>query len=235
MQSAIVIGRPGLARRAAAEALGVFALVFAVGGAAAAEATHRIALGLTGSAAVSGLAVTAMVYATGHLSGAHLNPAVTVAFTVTRHFPHRDALVYVAAQLTGAVAAGLVLLAAWPAAPGDLGSNTASVPAATAVLYEVILTALLMFVIVAVATDARAVGAGAALAIGAVVTLDILVGGGVSGASMNPARSFGPALASGAWPGLWVYAVGPLAGALLGAGAYEVIRVPQTPPGSAAA
>jgi glycerol uptake facilitator-like aquaporin len=99
----------------------------------------------------------------------------------------------------------------------------------TALLYEALLSALLMFVIVAVATDTRAVGAGAAIAIGGVVTLDILVGGGVSGASMNPARSFGPALASGTWTHFWIYVVGPVAGATLGAAAYQYVRTPRAP------
>ena len=92
--------------------------------------------------------------------------------------------------------------------------------------------ALLMFVIVAVATDTRAVGAGAAIAIGVVVALDILIGGAVSGASMNPARSFGPALGSGTWADFWVWIAGPIPGALVGALAYQHVRVPHTPPGA---
>jgi MIP family channel proteins len=226
--------RPDLPRRAVTEAIAAFALVFCVGGAAAATASHHALLGLPAQAAVSGLAVMALIYATGHLSGAHINPAVTIAFAVTRHFPRREAITYMSAQLLGAAAAGGVLLAAWPDAPGGLGANVASVGTATALLYEALLSALLMFVIVAVATDTRAVGAGAAIAIGGVVTLDILVGGGVSGASMNPARSFGPALASGTWTHFWIYVVGPVVGATLGALAYQYIRAPQTPPEAAA-
>jgi aquaporin NIP len=230
-----VIGRPDLPRRAATEAIAAFALIFCVGGAAAAEASRHAALGLPAQAAVSGLAVMALIYATGHLSGAHINPAVTIAFTLTRHFPPREALAYMSAQLAGAAAAGLVLLAAWPDAPGALGANVASVPTGTALLYEALLSALLMFVITAVATDTRAVGAGAAIAIGGVVVLDILVGGGVSGASMNPARTFGPALASGTWTHFWIYVVGPVAGATAGAFAYQLIRPQQVAPGAEAA
>ncbi len=224
--------RPDLLRRAVTEAIAAFTLVFCVGGAAAEEASRHAALGLPGQAAVSGLAVMALVYATGHLSGAHINPAVTIAFTLTRHFPLREAASYIAAQLIGAATAGLVLLTAWPHHPGDLGANTASVSTPTALLYETLLTAFLMFVIIAVATDTRAAGAGAAIAIGVVVILDILVGGGVSGASMNPARSFGPALASGHWTHFWIYLVGPVIGATLGALSYQYIRTPLTPPGA---
>jgi MIP family channel proteins len=167
-----------------------------------------------------------MIYATGHLSGAHLNPAVTIAFTLTRHFPFGDALAYLFAQMTGAVAAGLLLLAAWDDKPAALGATVPSVGTGTALLYEVVLTALLMFVIVAVATDTRAVGAAAAIAIGGTVALDVLLGGPISGASLNPARSFGPALAAGEWSDFWIYIIGPVGGATLGAGAYEVIRTP---------
>src|SRR5213078_2512898 len=118
----------------------------------------------------------------------------------------------------------LVLLAVWPDTPAGLGATSPSVGAGSALVYEVVLTAFLMFVIMAVATDTRAVGAAAAIAIGATVGLDALFGGPVTGASMNPARSFGPALASGEWHEFWVYVAGPLAGASLGALAYQVVR-----------
>jgi aquaporin NIP len=216
--------RPDLARRALAEGLAAFALVFAGCGAIIANTVHAGALGGIGVSATFGLVIMAMIYATGHLSGAHINPAVTVAFTLTRHFPLRDALAYIAAQLAGATAGAFVLLAAWADKPAHLGATVPSVGAGTALLYEAILSAFLMFVIIAVATDTRAVGAAAALAIGGTVGLDALFGGPITGASMNPARSFGPALASGTWTDFWVYVVGPIVGASLGALAYQLVR-----------
>jgi len=215
--------------------LGTFALVFAGCGAVVTNATEGGALGLTGIAATFGLIVMAMIYATGHLSGAHINPAVTIAFTLTRHFPARDAAAYIAAQFVEATAAALVLLAAWRTKPAFLGATVPTVGAGTALLYEVLLTAILMFVIMAVATDTRAVGAGAAIAIGGTVVLDILIGGQLTGASLNPARSFGPALAAGQWQDFWIFVVGPVFGACLGALTYGFIRTPGVPPGSASA
>jgi MIP family channel proteins len=217
-------GQPGLARRATAEGLAAFALVFAGCGAVVANTRYGGALGTVGVALVFGLVIMVMVYATGHLSGAHINPAVTLAFTLTRHFPARDAVAYVAAQLAGAIAAALVLLALWTDKPGKLGATVPTVGAGSALVYEVMLTAFLMFVIVAVATDTRAVGAAAAIAIGGTVGLDALFGGPVTGASMNPARSLGPALAAGEWQDFWVYIVGPVVGAALGALAYQFVR-----------
>jgi MIP family channel proteins len=217
-------GRPDLGRRAAAEGLAAFALVFAGCGAIVANDRYDGALGIVGISLVFGLVIMVMVYATGHLSGAHINPAVTIAFTLTCHFPARDALAYVAAQVSGPTAGALVLLAAWSDRPAGLGATVPSVGAGTALLYEILLTAFLMFVIIAVATDARAVGAAAAIAIGGTVGLDALFGGPITGASMNPARSFGPALAAGEWQDFWIYIVGPVIGAALGGFAYQYVR-----------
>ncbi len=221
-----------LARRAGAEALAAFALVFAGCGAIVSDVAYEGALGAVGVSLVFGLVIMAMVYATGHLSGAHINPAVTLAFALTRHVPLREAGAYIAAQLTGATLAALCLLAVWPDAPADLGATTPTVGTASALLYEALLTAVLMFVIMAVATDTRAVGAGAAIAIGGTVALDALVGGPVTGASMNPARSFGPALAAGAWEDLWLYVLGPVVGAAGGALAYQAVRGADPAPGA---
>ena len=216
-----------LSRRAAAEGIAAFALVFAGCGAIVTDDRYGGALGAVGIALVFGLVIMVMVYATGHLSGAHINPAVTIAFTLTRHFPPADAAAYIVPQAVGASAAGLVLLAMWPDRPAALGATVPGVGAGTALAYEALLTAFLMFVIMAVATDTRAVGAAAAIAIGGTVGLDALLGGPVTGASMNPARSLGPALASGTWTDFWVYLAGPILGAAAGALAYQAVRGPQ--------
>lgn len=222
-----------LSRRAAAEALAAFALVFAGCGAAVTNARYDGALGSVGVSLVFGLIIMAMIYATGHLSGAHINPAVTLAFTLTRHFSARDAVAYIASQCLGATIGALTLLAVWTDKPAHLGATIPSVGAGSALVYELVLTAILMFVIMAVATDTRAVGAAAAIAIGGTVGLDALFGGPVTGASMNPARSLGPALVSRTWTDFWVYVVGPVLGAAAGALAYQLVRGARTAPAAA--
>lgn len=213
------------AQRAAAEALGTFALVVTGCGALLVDARTG-ALGHVGVALTFGLVVAVMVAATGHVSGAHINPAVTLAFALIRHFPWRAVPLYLGAQLAGAAAgAGALRLLFGPAA--SLGVTSPAGPALQSLGLEVLLTAVLMFVITAVATDTRAVGELAAISIGATVAAGALWGGPVSGASMNPARSFGPAVVAGAWESHWVYWAGPLAGALLGAGAYQLLRAPR--------
>jgi aquaporin NIP len=220
----LVDERPDLVRRALMEGIGAFAIVVAGCGAIVADSTTGGALGAVGISLVFGLIVMAMIYAGGHLSGAHYNPSVTIAFTLARHFPRREAVVYIAAQGLGGATGAFLLLAAWPDAPADLGATVPSVSAGTALLYEMVLTAFLMFVITAVATDTRAVGAAAAIAIGGTVALDALFGGPVTGASMTPARSLGPALAAGQWSDAWVYLVGPIVGAGIGVFTYELVR-----------
>jgi MIP family channel proteins len=199
-------------------------LVFAGCGAIITEAEHPGSLGTVGIALVFGLVIMAMVYATGHLSGAHLNPAVTLAFTLTRHLPGRDAGTYIAAQVAGALAAAGLLALVWPDQPASLGTTLPSVGVGSALVYEAVLTAFLMFVIMAVATDTRAVGEAAAIAIGGTICFESMFGGPISGASMNPARSLGPALVSGDLHALWIYLLAPLAGAAVGALAYQLVR-----------
>lgn len=221
---------PDLLRRAGAELLGTYGLVVAGCGAIMVDAQTG-ALTHVGIALTFGLIIVVMIAATGHISGAHLNPAVTLAFAVFRHLPWRMLPIYIAAQLLGAVLAALTLRLLL----GDTASLGATVPAGPVLQsfgLEILLSALLMFVIAAVATDTRAVGTPAALAVGGTVALDALWGGPISGASMNPARSFGPALISGIWTAHWVYWVAPPLGTLLGAGLYAYIRgAPAEAPG----
>ena len=209
--------------RYAGELVGTFLLVFVATGVVVANVAADGAITHVGVAIATGLVVMAMIYALGHLTGAHLNPAVSLAFAVGRHFPVRDLLPYWLAQLLGAALASLTVRALW----GDVGRLGTTLPGlddGRALLLEALLTFMLMFVITAVATDVRAVGQAAALAVGGTVMLEVMFAGPASGASMNPARSFGPALVSGTWESQWIYLVGPLAGAVFGVVTYEYLR-----------
>jgi MIP family channel proteins len=205
-----------------AELVGTFALVFAGCGAVMVDAkTH--ALGHVGVAITFGLVIMAMIYAVGHISGAHFNPAVSLAFALSRHFPWTSTFAYWSAQLLGALAAAAVLRGSL----GNLAHTGSTLPSGSqgqSFLWELVLSFFLMFVIMAVATDTRAVGEAAAIAIGGTVGLDAMFGGPISGASMNPARSIGPALVSGELHALWLYIVAPIAGASLAALTYQLIR-----------
>ncbi len=178
------------------------------------------AVGLVGNALASGMVVTGMVYSTGHISGAHLNPAVTLGFTLTRHLQPRQACLYIAVQVIAAVLAASALRLVLGHVYG-MGGHAPSGGALQSFGLEVFLTFFLMFVIMAVATDKRTVGHGAAVAIGAIVAAAIIFAGPISGGSMNPARSFGPALIGWPWGRPWIYWAGPVIGATLGAISYQ--------------
>jgi len=213
---------PSLGQRLVGEFVGTFALVFAGCGAIMVDhQTH--ALGHVGVAISFGLVIMVMIYAVGHISGAHFNPAVTLAFAVGRHFPPARVLAYWGAQFIGALTAAAILRGSL----GNIAHVGATLPSgsqAQSFLWELIMTAFLMFVIMAVATDTRAVGEAAAIAIGGTVGLDAMFGGPISGASMNPMRSLGPALVSGDLHALWLYIVAPVLGASIGAVLHQFIR-----------
>lgn len=211
-----------LLRCLGAEFIGTFALVTAGCGAIMVNAQTG-ALTHVGIALTFGLIITVMIAATGHISGAHFNPAVTIAFAVTRHFPWREVIYYIAAQLSGAILGALTLRLLI----GDLAALGTTLPSGAIMQsfgLEILLSAVLMFVIISVATDSKALGAPAALAIGFTVALDALWGGPISGASMNPARSLGPALIAGALDHQWIYLIAPVIGTVSGAFAYQLIR-----------
>jgi len=183
--------------------------------------TH--ALGHVGVAFSFGLVIMVMIYAVGHISGAHFNGAVTFAFALSRHFPWTRAVSYWVAQLLGALTAALILRGSL----GDIADVGATLPSGSqgqAFLWELVLSFFLMFVIMAVATDTRAVGEAAAIAIGGTIGLDAMFGGPITGASMNPMRSLAPALVSGNLHAVWLYILAPIVGASLGALAYQFIR-----------
>jgi MIP family channel proteins len=207
-----------------------FTLVFAGCGAIVIDTVSHGQITHVGVAISFGLVIGVMIYATGHISGAHINPAVTLAFALTRHFPLTRVPLYWLAQLLGAAVAAAVLRALFGNV-AHLGTTLPSGSDGQSFVLEIVLTFFLMFVIMAVATDDRAVGQAAALAIGGTVLLDAMFGGPISGASMNPARSFGPALVSGTWAHYWVYVLGPAIGAILGAFSYELARGERPRPG----
>jgi len=211
-----------LGRLLAAEFIGTFALVFAGCGAIMVDAKTG-ALGHLGIAISFGLVIMAMIYAVGHISGAHFNPAVTFAFALSRHFPWSRAIAYWCAQVLGALVAALLLRGSL----GNIAHVGATLPSGSqgqSFLWELVLSFFLMFVIMAVATDTLAVGEAAAIAIGGTVGLDAMFGGPISGASMNPARSFAPAVVSGDLHALWLYLLAPPVGAALAALTYQLIR-----------
>lgn len=215
-----------IGRRAAAEALGTFFLVF--------MGTGAIVTGGGGGIVAVALAfafvVLAMVYAIGHLSGAHINPAVTLGLWSIGRFPGRDALVYVLAQCAGAVAASLALRAIVGPATG-LGATVPAISIPGSFAVEFLLTFALVFVVVAVATDERVTAGFAGIAVGLAIGFDVLMGGPLTGASMNPARSLGPALGAGMWEAHWLYWIAPIAGAIAAARSYDLLR-PAWAPGT---
>ena len=211
-----------LARALVAEAIGTFALVFAGCGAVMVDAKTG-ALGHVGVAISFGLVIMVMIYAVGHVSGAHFNPAVTFSFAVARHFPPWRILPYWAAQLAGAVIAAAILRGSL----GNVAHVGATYPSGSdgqSFLWEAVLSFILMFVIMAVATDTRAVGEAAAIAIGGTIGLDAMFGGPVTGASMNPARSLGPGIVGGDLHAIWIYLLAPIVGASIAALTYAFLR-----------
>jgi MIP family channel proteins len=215
-------------RRALAEALGTFFLVLIGPGTATVNAYSGGQLGSVGIALAFAFVVTSMIYALGHLSGAHINPAVTIGFWSVRRFPAGEVFPYILAQCGGAVGAALVLEGVFGSA-GGLGSTLPQVPIASAFIIEWLLSFALMFVIMAVATDARVADGFAALAVGLTVGFCALMAGPITGASMNPARSLGPALAGGLWREHWIYWLAPITGMIVAARVYEFLRSATAP------
>jgi len=201
-------------RKLAAELFGTFALVFA-GTAAIIINGLRGHVTHVGIALTFGLIVLALIYALGDVSGAHINPAVTLGFAAARRFPLRSVVPYILSQCAGALLASVLLRWLFPGDETSLGATRPAGPAWQSFVLELILTLLLMVVILAVSTGAKEKGIMAGVAVGAVIALEALFAGPICGASMNPARSLAPALVSGYVEDLWIYLTAPVAGALL--------------------
>lgn len=210
-------------KKLSAEFLGTFCLVFAGTGAIVANDVSGGAVTHVGVALVFGLIVLAMVYTLGEVSGAHLNPAVTLGFFAAQRFEKRLVLPYIFSQCAGALAASITLRVLFPQHK-TLGSTTPSGSSFQSFVLEIVLAAILMFVILSVSTGAKEKGITAGIVVGAVVGAEALFAGPICGASMNPARSLAPALASLHFQSLWIYLTAPILGALLGVFACRCAR-----------
>ncbi len=206
-----------------AEFLGTFALVFAGTGAIVIDDVRGGAVSHVGVALTFGLVVLAMIYAVGDVSGAHLNPAVTLGFAAAGRFEARRVVPYVASQCAGAFLASFTLRALFPS-HATLGATLPAGDDVQSFVLETILTFFLMFVILSVSTGPKEKGTMAGIAVGAVVALEALFAGPISGASMNPARSLAPALVSLRLESLWVYLTAPVLGALAGVAAFRCVH-----------
>ncbi|HWH32748.1 MAG TPA: MIP family channel protein [Egibacteraceae bacterium] len=232
------------AQKALAEFVGTFALIFVGVGAIFVTTLDGSGANLTTVALGHGLAIAVMVSALAHVSGAHFNPAVTAAALATRKISVREGAVYLAAQLAGGTAAAAIAMAALPGggdavAGGTPVLNLDQISVGQGVLIEIVLTFFLVWVIFGTAMDPRgAFRQIAGMAIGFTVLLDITMGGPLTGAAMNPARAFGPALVSGTWDHHWVYWVAPVIGGLLAGLLYDLVILrgrEEAGPGGAAA
>ena len=201
-------------KKLAAEFVGTFALVFAGTGAIVIDQTTGGAVTHVGVALTFGLIVLAMIYTVGDISGAHLNPAVSLGFFAARRFPLREAIPYIASQCAGALAASGLLHFLFRQNK-MLGTTVPSGSATQSFVLELILTAILMFVILGVSTGAAEKGITAGIAVGAVIGLEAMFAGPICGASMNPARSLGPAMMSRHFEYLWIYLLAPVIGACI--------------------
>jgi len=210
-----------------AEIFGTFILLFSGAGAIVTNQASQGAVTHVGIALVFGLVVTSVIYAIGEISGAHINPAVTIAFWVARRFPGKEVVPYIICQCIGALAACLLLKLLFP----DLNNYGMTLPAGSemqSLILEGVLTWMLMFVVLCVSTGAKEIGVLAGVAIGSVIAMEAMFAGPISGASMNPARSLAPALVSQNLDSLWLYIVGPIAGAVLAVPSLWLVRNHQT-------
>lgn len=205
------------------EFVGTFALVFCGAGAIVTDSVSGGAVGTIGIALTFGAIVMAMIYSFGEISGAHINPAVTLAFWAAGRTPGREVLPYLASQFLGAIAASATLYALFPES-STMGETIPAGSDMQSFVLEVILTFFLMLVIIQVSTGSKEQGLLAGIAIGSVVMLEAAFAGPICGASMNPARSLGPAIFSGNMDTLWIYLAAPVLGALLAILVWKVIR-----------
>lgn len=213
-------------KRYIAEAIGTFGLVFCGTGAIVINEFTGGTVTHIGIAVTFGLIVMGMIYAFGDISGAHLNPAVTIAFAYAKKFPWREVPAYCISQIAGAFVASGILLFLFP----DnelLGTTLPQIDVLRVFVFEIILTFFLMLVIINVSTGSKEVGVVAGIAIGGIVLLEAMFAGPITGASMNPARSISPAVVSGHLEHLWLYIVAPIIGAVLAVASCKLVKDEQ--------
>lgn len=213
-----------LPRRCVCEFIGTYCLVLIGCGAIAVEVQTGL-LTHVGVATVWGLIVMTMIYSIGDLSGAHLNPAVSMAFASVGRFPLGDAVAYSIVQCAGAIAGALSIRTVLGLGEDQLGATMTILSPGGAWCVEAMMTAILMWVVMGVSTGAKEKSITAGLAVGAVIAMEAFVAGPLTKASMNPARSLGPAIASGYFTHLWIYLTAPVVGALIGGWGYRWVRV----------
>ncbi|CAO2823480.1 unnamed protein product [Amaranthus hypochondriacus] len=212
-----------------AEMMGTYFLIFAGCAAVTVNLNAEKVVTLPGIAIVWGLVVMVMVYSVGHISGAHFNPAVTIAFATCRRFPWKQVPAFVICQVVGSTLASGTLRLVFNGHQTQFAGTSPAGSDLQSFVIEFIITFYLMFVISGVATDNRAIGELAGLAVGSTVLLNVMFAGPISGASMNPARSLGPAIVSNHYKSIWIYLVAPTAGAIAGAMVYNLIRFTDKP------
>ncbi|KAI8533961.1 hypothetical protein RHMOL_Rhmol10G0051400 [Rhododendron molle] len=219
---------PQFYRKVVAETIATYLLVFVTCGSAALSATDETRVSQLGASIAGGLIVTVMIYAVGHISGAFMNPAVTVAFASIGHLPWKQVPLYAAAQFTGAISAGFTLRVLLHPIK-RLGTTSPSGSQIQSLIMEIVVTFSMMFIASAVTIDTKARGELGGVAVGSAVCITSILAGPVSGGSMNPARTIGPPIASNYYNGLWVYFVGPVTGTLLGPWSYRFVWVKDKP------
>ncbi|TKY65183.1 Aquaporin NIP2-1 [Spatholobus suberectus] len=219
---------PGFPRKVFAEVIGTFLLVFVGSGSAGLSTIDQSKVSKLAASLAAGFIVTVMIYSIGHISGAHMNPAVSLALAAVRHFPWPQLPFYIAAQLTGAISASYTLRELLEPSK-EIGATSPAGSHIQALIMEMVTTFTMVFITMAVATDTNATRMLSGVAVGSSVSIASIVAGPISGGSMNPARTLGPAIATSSYKGLWVYFVGPITGALLAAWSYNVIRDTEHP------
>ncbi|XP_015578970.2 probable aquaporin NIP-type isoform X1 [Ricinus communis] len=217
-----------LLQKLIAETIGTYLVIFCGCGSVAVNKIYG-SVTFPGICVVWGLIVMVMVYSVGHISGAHFNPAVTITFAIFRQFPYKQVPIYIVAQVVGSLLASGTLYYIFSVTDEAFFGTVPVGPPMRSFVLEIIISFLLMFVISGVATDNRAIGELAGIAVGMTIMLNVFIAGPVSGASMNPARTLGPAIVMRTYKGIWVYMAGPVIGAILGGFAYNLIRFTDKP------